>query len=340
MTQQQRVLVTGGTGLVGSHLLYRLATDGFNVRATYRLASQIEKCKMLFAFYKADEVLFQNIEWVKGDVVDYFSVVDALEDVDLVYHAAAFVTFDPKRKYEMLEINEEGTANVVNACLEKGIQKLCYVSSIATLGSPLNGNLIDEETSWQSDEAHSAYSLSKFRAEMQVWRGVKEGLNAVMVNPGVIIGPGELSRSSGALMARIKRGMNFYTVGSTGYVDVRDVVNAMILLMQSDISDERFVLVAENLSFQQLIVKASEIFKSKTPRFQASPFLTGLAWRMDAFVSFLLRRTPKFTRENARTSHSKSAYSSKKFQDRFQYQFINVDDSVRNVNDWLTTVNQ
>lgn len=339
MTQQQ-VLVTGGTGLVGSHLLYRLVKDGCKVRATYRLSSQIEKCKMLFAFYKADEALFQQIEWVQADVTDYFSIADAVEGVDFVYHAAAFVTFDPKRKHEMLEINEEGTANVVNACLEKGTKKLCYVSSIATLGSPVNGSLIDEETSWQSDEAHSAYSQSKFRAEMQVWRGIKEGLNAVMVNPGVIIGPGELSRSSGALMARIKRGMNFYTVGSTGYVDVRDVVNAMVLLMQSDISDERFVLVAENLSFQKFIVRAAEIFKSKVPRFQASPVLTGLAWRIDALVAFLLRRTPGFTRENARTSHSKSAYSSKKFQDRFQYQFISVSESVHHVNDWLMAVNQ
>jgi nucleoside-diphosphate-sugar epimerase len=339
MTQQQKVLVTGGTGLVGSHLLYRLVTDGFRVRAIYRQAGQIEKCKTLFSFYHADEALFQSIEWVEGDVVDYFSVADALEGIDFVYHAAAFVTFDPKRKQEMLEINEEGTANVVNACLEKGIQKLCYVSSIATLGSPVNGNLIDEETSWQSDEAHSAYSLSKFRAEMQVWRGIKEGLNAVMVNPGVIIGPGELSRSSGALMARIKRGMFFYTLGSTGFVDVRDVVNAMVLLMQNDISDERFVLVAENLSFHQLIVKAATVFKSKAPRHQATPFLTGLAWRIDALASFLLRRSPGFTRENARTSHSKSAYSSKKFQERFQYQFISVDDSVRHVNRWFSTVN-
>lgn len=340
MTQQPRVLVTGGTGLVGSHLLLRLTKDGHQVRAIYRSSSQIEKCKMLFAFYKADDTLFQNIEWVQGDVTDYFSVLDALEGIDFVYHAAAFVTFDPKRKYEMLEINEEGTANIVNASLEKGIKKLCYVSSIATLGSPLNGNLIDEETAWQSDEAHSAYSLSKFRAEMQVWRGIKEGLNAVVINPGVIIGPGELSRSSGALLARIKRGMNFYTLGSTGYVDVRDVVNAMVLLLESDISDERYVLVAENLSFQQFLVKAAEIFKSKAPRYQATPFITNLAWRIDALISFCVRRTPGFTRENARTSHSKSAYSSKKFKDQFHYQFINVNDSVSHVNNWLKTMTQ
>lgn len=341
MTQLQKVLVTGGTGLVGTHLLHKLVTEGYQVRAIYRRKDQVAKCRELFLFYSPNRAdWFEKIEWVEGDVTDYFSMLDALEEIDLVYHSAAYVTFDPKQKGEMLRINEEGTANVVNACLEKGIQKLCYVSSIATLGSPINGNLIDEETLWQSDETHSAYSKSKFLAEMQVWRASKEGLNIVMVNPGVIIGPGDLSRSSGALINRIKRGMKFYTNGVTGYVDVRDVANAMVLLMASELTDERFVLVSENLSYKQFLETAANAMNSEVPSFAAGPVLTGIAWRLDAFVSFVLRRSPGFTRENARTSHNHSYYTSQKFINQFQYKFYTIRESIINVNNWLQSASQ
>jgi nucleoside-diphosphate-sugar epimerase len=341
MTQLQKVLVTGGTGLVGSHLLYKLVTDGFQVRAICRNKDQLTACRELFLFYSPNgSDLFEKIEWAVGDVTDYFSILDALEGVDCVYHSAAFVTFDPRKKSEMFRINEEGSANVVNACLEKGVQKLCYVSSIATLGSSVNGNLIDEESLWQSDESHSSYSKSKFLAEMQVWRASKEGLNVVMVNPGVIIGPGDLSRSSGALIGRIKRGMKFYTNGVTGYVDVRDVANAMVLLMTNDVSDNRFVLVSENLSYRQFLETAATALGSEVPRFAAGPVLTGIAWRLDAFVSFLLRRAPGFTRENARTSHNRSHYTSQKFINQFQYKFCTINESINNVNNWLQSVSQ
>ena len=229
------ILVTGGTGLIGSHLLYRLLANGYKVKALCRKGSSKKDVKDLFDFYEASPLFFK-IEWVEGDVQDYYSILNALHHVTHVYHCAAMVSFRPSDRKMMYSVNVEGTANVVDACIEKKITKLCHVSSIATLGKSHNGSLIDEECYWQSDDNHSFYSQTKYKAEMEVWRGIKEGLKAVIVNPSVVIGPGNPNKSSGELLQKVSKGMRFYTSGSTGFVPVKDVVCSMICLMNSRIT--------------------------------------------------------------------------------------------------------
>jgi nucleoside-diphosphate-sugar epimerase len=337
MSKTNTVLVTGGTGLVGSHLLVKLVAAGHSVRAIQRSSSDLTLVERLFTHYHPQQPeLFTKIQWTEGDVTDYYSLLDAMEGVSKVYHSAAFVSFNPGDKKQMFRVNEEGTANVVNACLKTGIEKLCYVSSIATLGSANNGHSIDEDSIWQADEHHSNYSLSKFRAEMEVWRGTKEGLNAVVVNPGIIIGPGDMTRSSGALFKSVSNGMPFYTLGTSGFVDVRDVVNAMILLTESDANDERFVLTAENLSYQTIFTLVSDALNVKRPSREAKPWMTSLAWRLDALKSFLTRADRKFTRENAKTAHNVSHYSSERFCTRFNYKFIPIDKAIADTAKWYS----
>jgi len=327
------ILVTGGTGLVGSHLLYQLISNGESVRATYRAEKHLDAVRDIFSFYQSNQ--FDKIEWVEADLMDYFSLTDALKDVTIVYHCGAMVSFKPSDRDTMFAINVDGTANLVNAAIERQVERFCYVSSIATLGKSLNGDPIDESSFWQNDDNHSVYSQSKFQAEMEVWRGTKEGLNAVIVNPSVIIGPCKTDRSTGQLISTLNKNMTFYTGGGTGFVDVRDVVNAMITVSQSEQINERFIVNGENLTYQELMTSASDIFGVKAPTVKAGRLLTGIAWRIERLKYMLWGKSPRMTKETARTSQNKSNYSSDKLRQEFNLKFYSIEDALENVKAYL-----
>ena len=223
------ILVTGGTGLVGSHLLYKLLKTNNKIRAIYRREHKLALVKKVFSYYSADdESLFEQIEWVEADITDIPALQRAFQDIDYVYHCAAFVSFEPDKYHVLRKINIEGTANVVNFCLSHQVKKLCYVSSIAAIGHQQNPQqLITEDTNWNQDADNSVYAITKYGAEIEVWRGSQEGIDAVIINPGIIIGPGFWnSGGSSSLIKKIYKGMPYYTHGVTAYVDVDDVVRA------------------------------------------------------------------------------------------------------------------
>lgn len=335
------ILVTGGTGLVGSHLLYHLTSQGHKVKAIYRSNSNLEEVKKVFRFYhEAYQRYYNLIDWVEADLADYFALEQALEGVKQVYHAAAMVSFNPGESEKMLQTNTQGTANLMNACLACNIEKVCYVSSISSLGKQIDGGIIDESVEWQPDDHRSAYSYSKFRAEMEVWRASKEGIDAVIVNPSVIVGPVNWKRSSGKLFYSVKRGMPFYTGGATGFVDVRDVARAIVLLMESDAANERYILNAENLSFKAFFSMVALAMNKKPPFIKVSRLITEIGWRLNLFLCALSGRAPAITRDTARTAHSVSAYSAGKFARRFNYSFIPVKDSIENAVKWFRTIEQ
>ncbi len=308
-------LVTGGTGLIGSHLLYELVKDGTRVKAIRRSTSNLDRVKKTFSYYSDDAAgIFSRIEWVEGDLLDPESLMDAMQGIERVYHCAAMVSFVTRHKRQMMENNVIGTANVVNACLAQQINKLCFVSSTATIGTH-PGGMADETMIWKYSKHQSAYAVSKFRSEMEVWRGIGEGLNAVIVNPSIVIGPGDWGRSSSSLFKPVWKGLGFYTSGTTGYVDVWDVVHAMIELMESAITGERFILSSENLSYRDVFTLIANALGKKPPKHYASPFLTGLTWRIDWLMSKLLFRLPLFTRDTARSAHYKACFSNKKIRD-------------------------
>lgn len=323
------ILVTGGTGLVGSHLLYKLAEKESSIRAIYRSESKLKTVKHIFSYYSNNaETLFNKIDWIKADITDIPSLDIAFKGITKVYHCAALVSFDPNDYYTLRHINIDGTANIVNFCLANNIKKLCYVSSVASVGSSINNTAITESCEWSKEEDHHVYAITKYGAEMEVWRGTQEGLDAVIVNPGVIVGPGFWDASSSNLFKKIYDSLPFYTQGSAGYVDVFDVVNCMINLYEGKTKNKRFILVSENLTFKSFFNKTAKNLKVNPPKREASLFLLNIAWRIDWLLHFVFRKKRLLTRHIVSSLTTKSNYSSEKIINELGYTFKPIDESI------------
>ena len=306
------ILVTGGTGLVGSHLLFELTKSQQKIRALFRTKKTIEKVKHIFSLY-TDHIddQFDRIEWLQADLSDVPRLTEAFEGVTHVYHCAALISFDPNDYYKLRETNISGTANIVNLSVINAIQKLCYVSSIATMGyDPVK---ITEETTWNSEDNKNVYAITKFEAEMEVWRGAQEGVPCVIVNPGVILGPGFFRSGSGILFKRVYKGLRYATHGVAGYVGVLDVVKGMVSLMNSDCKNERFIMVAENLSFLDFTTLISNAFNLTPPKKIAHKWMLALAWRLDWLKHKLTTKKRRLTKNLSKTLIHKNYYSSDKF---------------------------
>jgi dihydroflavonol-4-reductase len=325
------ILVTGGTGLVGAHLLLHLVENGESVRAIYRKTETIQKTKSLFLLYKK-ESLFGKIDWIQADIIDVPSLEMAFENIDYVYHCAALISFDPKDEDLIRKTNIEGTANMVNFCIAKNIKKLCFVSSIAALGDlKENEKVITEETEWNPEKPHSDYAISKYGAEMEIWRGQQEGLNSVIVNPGVILGPRIWEQGSGILFKKTESGLPFYTKGTTGFIAVTDVVKVMVQLMKSEIKSERFTLISQNIVFQDLFNSIADALKVKRPSFYVTPLLTSVFWRIDWFVSTVFRTKRRLDRATAIASYSKNIYSNEKIIKTLETEFLDIHQYIKEI---------
>ncbi|MGL5276453.1 NAD-dependent epimerase/dehydratase family protein [Myroides sp.] len=315
------ILVTGGTGLVGAHLLLHLLQSEDAVRAIYRNEESIKKTKTFFALNNQAK-LFLKIEWVKADLIDVPALEVAFKDVDYVYHCAALVSFEPKDEKQLRKTNIEGTANIVNLSIAFNIKKLCYVSSIAALGETLaKDKVITETTDWNPELYHGDYAITKYGAEMEVWRGTQEGLDVIIVNPGIIFGRGFGYEGSGAFFQKVKKDFPFYTKGIAGIVGVNDVVNAMYMLMNSEVKNERFALVSDNISYQELINYIADLMGKKHPSIKVSRTSSVLAWKLDNFVSLITRKKRSFTRSLAQASHSKYIYDCSKIKNTISFEF-------------------
>lgn len=325
------VLVTGGTGLVGAHLLIHLLEKGEQVSAIYRNSVQLQKTKALFTLYKKDN-LYSLINWIPGNILDIPSLESAFEGITEVYHCAAMISFDPKDEELVRKTNIEGTANIVNFCLDKNIKKLCHVSSIAALGDlPEHESIITEETEWNPEKPHSDYAISKYGAEMEIWRGLQEGLQVVIVNPGVILGPGFWNQGSGEIFARVKKGMLFYTNGSTGFVAVTDVVSIMYQLMKNPIQGERFTLISQNIVFRDLINSIAMALNVKKPRYHATPLLMAIATKLDWIASNVFGQKRQLSLATARSSHSPDLYANEKIKNVLNYTFKDVHEYIEEI---------
>jgi dihydroflavonol-4-reductase len=325
------VLVTGGTGLVGAHLLIHLLEKGEKVRAIYRNSDSTKKTKALFALYKKED-LYESIQWVHGDILDITSLSNVFLGIEYVYHCAAKISFDPKEEDQVRKINIEGTANIVNFCLAHEIKKLCHVSSIAALGDLAeHESVITEETEWNPEKPHSDYAISKYGAEMEIWRGQQEGLEVVIVNPGVIIGPGFWNQGSGELFTKVKNGLAFYTKGSTGFIAVADVVDIMCQLMKSSVCGERFTLISQNIVFQDLLFTISDALKVKRPQYHATPFMMNTLSKLDWIASNIFGQKRQLSKASARSSYSTDLYSNEKTKNVLNFTFKDVSDYIKEI---------
>lgn len=325
------ILVTGATGLVGSHLTFELVRTGHKVRALKRRDSSLAMIEKVFSLYPdLQEALLPKIEWVEGDILDIYSLEEAMEGVDEVYHCAALVSFLPEDKKRLMRINSEGTANVVNASIEKKIRKFCHVSSIAALGRPENqSDLINEKLVWKTSKNNSVYAVSKYAAEREVWRGTAEGLDVVIVNPSVILGVAGPGMGSSRIFNTMWNGLKFYPPGKNGFVDVRDVARAMIMLMESDIRNERFILNAENLEYKELFSIMAAAMGKPAPSIKVSAAMSGLAWRLEKLRSILKRVKPLITKETAHTAVQNYEYSNEKIKKELGFEFTPIEETIR-----------
>ncbi|MCY7421817.1 MAG: NAD-dependent epimerase/dehydratase family protein [Chitinophagaceae bacterium] len=290
-----KVFVTGGTGLVGSNLIKELISQGKSVTAIHRGTIP-------------SHLLHDSVQWIKGDILDIIALEEAMPGMDEVYHCAAIVSFNPARRTEMFKINVEGTANVVNAAINCGVKKLLFVSSVAALGRIRKDQVIDEMMHWTKETSNSDYGKSKYLAEMEVWRGMGEGLEAVIINPVIILGAADWNKGSAGMFKSAYNEFPWYTEGSGGFVDVNDVVKAMVLLMDSEVSDQRFIISAENQTYHRVFSLMAKAFGKKPAYKKVTPFLANVIWRMEAVKGFFSGSDPLLTKETANTALTKVAF--------------------------------
>jgi len=294
------VLVTGASGFLGRRLIRHLAARGEQVRALYR------------SYLPGDLSGLPGITWRSCDLLDVFDVAEVMEGISEVYHCAAIVSYDPARRHELLHFNPESTANIINQSLEQGIRKLVYISSIAALGRSNTGKEITEEEEWGESRYNSAYGISKYLAETEVWRGIGEGLDAVVLNPGIMLGRCEDRDQPASLLRLARSGFPFYTQGVTSWVDVDDVVRSATLLMESDITAERFIVSCGNYSYHEIMCELAALLGKKPPHIYAGPLLTAFAWRWHRLKSRFSGVPSTLSKEAAANARITSLYNNKK----------------------------
>ncbi len=315
------ILVTGGTGLVGAHLLLHLVKNHVSVRAIHREGSNLQNVEKVFSYYEEDSAsLFQKIDWVPADINDIPALESAFTDVEYVYHAAAMISFDPGNFKQLMKVNAEGTANIINLSIENSIQKLCYVSTIGTIGNSLNGTLADEGNEW-NEENVNVYAQSKYAAEMEVWRGSQEGLSVVMVNPGVIIGPGFWNTGTGSLFKTANKGYSYYPPGGTGFVSVHDVIVLMTFLMDSPIHNQRYIAVAENLTFQKILSRMCPLVGQSKPSKKLKYWQLEIARVIDILWNFFTGAGRRLTRASIHSMKHRGDYSNGKAREELNFEF-------------------
>ena len=315
------VLVTGGTGFLGAYIIKHLVEKGYTVRA-------IRRSNKLPAFIP-NEIL-DKVEWVEGDVLDIVSLEEAMERIDTVIHAAAMVSFSKKEQKLMYQVNVEGTANVVNIAMEKNIKRFVHISSIAAIGRKADGGHVNEATKWEESKVNTHYAKSKYRSELEVWRGISEGLNAVILNPSTILGYSDWNTGSSAIFKNVYNEFKWFTSGVNGFVDVEDVAAATVLLLESTISEERFIINGDHWPFRKLMDTMAENFKKKKPAKEATPFLLGIAWRIEKLKSFFTGKKPLLTKESAKVAVSKTWFDNDKFLEAFpQFSFTPLEQTIR-----------
>ncbi|RYY99454.1 MAG: NAD-dependent epimerase/dehydratase family protein [Chitinophagaceae bacterium] len=296
-----KILVTGGTGFLGAYIIRELVRHGLPVRALRRSPKQ--------PFF-IEPAVWQQVEWVEGDILDVVSLEEAMQGVSGVVHSAAVVSFHRSDRGRMMQVNVEGTANVVNVALENGMPRLLHVSSVAALGRTRAGGTVNEEKQWSESKSNTQYAVSKHRAEIEVWRGFAEGLGGCIINPSTILGFGDWHQSSCALFRNAYKGMPWYTEGVNGFVGVEDVARAAVGLLRSGITERRFIVNGDNWSFHRLLDTIADGFGTRRPWRHASPVLGELAWRLEAVKSLFSSGRPLLTKESARVAHSRTGFDS------------------------------
>jgi len=325
------IVVSGGTGLLGAHLLFRASAENVPIRAIYRSKERLESVRKLFQFYAPDnwEEQFARIEWHKGDLLDVPFLEEVMQDCAEVYHCAAVVSFHRRDFNRMIKINREGTFNMVNVALASGVKKFCHVSSTAAIGGT-DSDLITEESHWKNTPTTSGYSISKYSAEKEVWRAKEEGLNVVIVNPCVILGPGRWNESSLTLFRTLQKGLKYYPPGSNATVDARDVAEIMVRLMAENHFGERYLCIGSNQNFHDLMGIVAKRLGVRAPSVPAKRYQVNFVRRILGFWAFLTGKRNEMTRDTVNNLFGQRAYDASKVKKTLNFEFKSLEDTIDN----------
>jgi len=329
-------LLTGSTGLVGGHMLVQLHQAGKKIRCLIRSTSSLEQLQLICSYYRISfDELKSSVEWVVGNTLDFVGLCELMKNVVEVYHCAAVVSFNSKDRPEVLQTNIQGTSNMVDSALKVGVKKFCFISSIAALGTTTDLSPISEDTPRKNEGQSSAYSESKFRSELEVWRGVSEGLNAVIVNPGVVLGPGAPDKGSLLLFQTGRKGIPFYTKATTGYVDVRDVCKASIELMEKGLFNQRYILVSENAHNGTLFSLIGNEFGKKAPQILAGKAVLKAGVLLSTMIGWLTDTTPQLTKDTIRSAQSPQSYSNNRVRSALNFNFLPLAETIHETANFL-----
>tara|TARA_B100000508_G_scaffold137355_1_gene131675 strand:+ start:202071 stop:203171 length:1101 start_codon:yes stop_codon:yes gene_type:complete len=334
ITFASMVFVTGGTGLIGSHLLVELVQKHDLITAIYNNPKKIETARSVMKYYLGNEAsaLFDKITWKQCNILNVPELEEVMRGHSIVYHCAATVSFKRRDFSKMIKVNRYGTANIVNICLDQKVDKLCYVSSTAAVGNKdiPSDEFVDENGKWILTDDTSGYSISKYSAEKEVWRGIEEGLNAVMVNPSVVFGAGKWTESSLVIFDTVRKGLKFYSPGSNAFVDARDVAKIMTTLVDRDIQKERYLCAGANVPFKEVFDGIAKKLGKKPPKYKVSPLLMGVAWRLAVFWSVITFSSPAITKSSARSAFKRIKFSNAKIKNEIGHEFYSLDEMIEN----------
>jgi len=325
------IFITGGTGLLGSHVLVELLKRGKSVRAMYRKKERIHQVENVFKHFFGTEATayFSKIEWIEGDLLDVSTLDKGIKGCDTIYHCAALVSFKKRDFKRLMKINKEGTANVVNCSLSHNVERICYVSSTAAIGLSETKAVNDENNKWVKSSDNSNYAISKYSAENEIWRAKEEGLETVIINPSVILGVGDWNESSLTLFKAIKKGLKFFTPGANAFVDARDVAHILCELDERDIINDRFLVIGENLAFKELFELIADEFNVKRPSIKVKSWMAAIAWRIEGILHFFFGKTQTITRETSKSAMRVTKFSNEKIKKALNYEFVSIEMSVK-----------
>jgi nucleoside-diphosphate-sugar epimerase len=316
-----RILITGGTGFLGSYIIKALVENNYTVRA-------IRRNNKLPAYISPH--IFEKVEWVSGDILDVISLEEAMQNIDTVIHSAAIVSFHSRDRDQMYRVNVEGTANVVNAALDQKAKRIIHISSVAAIGRTAGGGTVNEEKKWEESKLNTHYAKSKYRGELEVWRGISEGLSGVILNPSTILGYGEWNSSSCAIFKNIYEEFKWYAPGINGFVDVEDVARVVVEVLKSGINEERYIVNGDTWPFRKLMDTIADNFRKKRPTRESTPFLLNLAWRIEKLKSAFSGKKPLLTKETALVAISKTYFDNAKLLSALPgFAFTPLDETIR-----------
>lgn len=314
------IFLTGASGLLGSYICRKLVQEGCSVRALRRRSSDLSLLHDIES----------QIEWVEGDLLDLLSLREGVKGCSKIIHCAGMVSYHGRDADQLMKVNQEGTAGLVNVALEENVSTFVHISSVAAIGRSAKAGSINENFKWSEADEHTAYGISKHLAEMEVFRGGVEGLSTVILNPALVLAPGPWEQSSMQVFKYVKDQRPFYTTGYMNYIDVRDVANIAFKALEGSLQEgNRYILSAGHISYKEFFEKAAECMKKKAPSVEVNSYLLKAAWYLESLRSRLMRQQPLITKETLKLARQQLIFENTKVQQALDYQFIPLEESIR-----------